>query len=58
MDLTPSASVDAIYNFEHGVCVLTHDPLDVEKISNSVKDDAAGATAIFIGTTRNSFKGE
>jgi molybdopterin synthase catalytic subunit len=58
MDITPSASVDAVYNFEHGVCVLTHEPLDTQMISSSVGDRAAGATVVFIGTTRNSFEGK
>ncbi|KAJ7169835.1 molybdenum cofactor synthesis 2 [Mycena filopes] len=32
--------------------------LDVNTIIESVGDDGAGATAVFIGTTRNSFKGK
>jgi len=41
-----------------GICVLTHHALDVNQIITSVGDDSAGATAVFIGTTRNSFKGK
>ncbi|KZT30600.1 molybdenum cofactor synthesis 2 [Neolentinus lepideus HHB14362 ss-1] len=53
-----SASVDARDETELGVAVLTHGPLNVEHIVASVADDGAGATAVFIGTTRNSFKGK
>ncbi|CCL99028.1 uncharacterized protein FIBRA_01037 [Fibroporia radiculosa] len=55
---TPSASVDALLDIPEGICVLTHAPLAVEDIIKSVEDDRAGATAVFIGTTRNSFKGK
>ncbi|EGO26539.1 hypothetical protein SERLADRAFT_339519, partial [Serpula lacrymans var. lacrymans S7.9] len=41
-----------------GTCVLTYAPLDVDAIIRSVGDDGAGATAVFIGTTRDSFKGK
>jgi molybdopterin synthase catalytic subunit len=41
-----------------GDCVLTYGPLDVEAIITSVSDDGAGATAVFIGTTRNTFQGD
>ena len=37
---------------------MTYQALDVEEIIRSVGDDGAGATAVFIGTTRNSFKGK
>lgn len=37
--------------------MLTHHTLNVDQIISSVSDNAAGATAVFIGTTRNSFKG-
>ncbi|KDQ63523.1 hypothetical protein JAAARDRAFT_189089 [Jaapia argillacea MUCL 33604] len=50
-------SVDARSETDWGICVLTHTPLDVPQIIQSVGDPAAGATAVFIGTTRNSFKG-
>lgn len=53
-----SASFDITLETTDGVCVLTHQPLDVEQIVKSVGDDSAGATAVFIGTTRNSFKGK
>lgn len=55
---TPAASVDKTQKFEQGICVLTHEPLDIQSIVSSVSDNAAGATALFIGTTRNSFKGK
>jgi molybdopterin synthase catalytic subunit len=54
---SPSASVDAYMETLGGICVLTHHALDVNQIITSVGDDSAGATAVFIGTTRNSFKG-
>ncbi|KAI0322658.1 molybdenum cofactor synthesis 2 [Amylostereum chailletii] len=52
-----AASIEGRLTTDDGVCVLTYEPLDVNKIISSVADDAAGATAVFIGTTRNSFKG-
>jgi len=55
---SPSASVDAHLEMLEGICVLTHQTLNVDRIINSVGDDSAGATAVFIGTTRNSFKGK
>ena len=54
----PSASVDAQLDIPEGTCVLTYEPLNVQEIIQSVGDDSAGATAVFVGTTRNSFKGE
>ena len=53
----PSASIEARLEIPEGTCVLTYQPLDVQTVIRSVGDDAAGATAVFIGTTRNSFKG-
>ncbi|RPD55815.1 molybdenum cofactor synthesis 2 [Lentinus tigrinus ALCF2SS1-6] len=58
MASTPPASVEARLDIPEGTCALTYEPLDVQAIINSVTDDAAGATAVFIGTTRNSFKGK
>ncbi|KAI0801182.1 molybdenum cofactor synthesis 2 [Fomes fomentarius] len=58
MSSFPSASVEARLDIAEGSCALTYQPLDVQAIMQSVGDDAAGATAIFIGTTRNSFKGK
>ncbi|KAH9950399.1 molybdenum cofactor synthesis 2 [Amylocystis lapponica] len=55
---TPPASVDARLEISEGICVLTHDALNVAEIIRSVGDDRAGAIATFIGTTRNSFKGK
>ena len=57
MATAPSASVEARLDIPEGTCVLTYEPLDVQSIIHSVADDGAGATAVFIGTTRNSFKG-
>jgi molybdopterin synthase catalytic subunit len=36
---------------------LTYDPLDVAQIMNTVRDDGAGALALFVGTTRDNFNG-
>ncbi|TFK41212.1 molybdenum cofactor synthesis 2 [Crucibulum laeve] len=57
MDLPPSTSVEATFEIPEGICVLSYS-LNVQQIIQSVQDDAAGATAVFIGTTRNSFKGK
>lgn len=53
----PNTSTAAREDWEGDTCVLTYEPLDVDAIMRSVRDDNAGATAVFIGTTRNSFKG-
>lgn len=53
----PSTSTAAREDWEGGACVLTYEPLDVDAIILSTRDESAGATAVFIGTTRNSFKG-
>lgn len=37
---------------------LSRDPLDVNKIYNSVGDASCGAVSIFVGTTRNNFEGK
>ena len=55
--VTPPASVAAEFQIPEGTFVLTYDKLDSEAIIRSVQDDAAGAIAVFIGTTRNSFQG-
>jgi molybdopterin synthase catalytic subunit len=55
--LPPSASVDAYLETSEGICALTHQALNVDQIIKSVGDHGAGATCVFIGTTRNSFKG-
>ncbi|EJD04073.1 molybdenum cofactor synthesis 2 [Fomitiporia mediterranea MF3/22] len=55
---SPSASTEAHLTTEHGACVLTYNPLNPLAIIDSVGSDEAGAKAIFIGTTRNSFKGK
>jgi molybdopterin synthase catalytic subunit len=51
-------SAEAQLNTAEGICVLTYDPLDIGQIVKSVGDDSAGATTVFVGTTRNSFEGE
>lgn len=53
----PAASVEARLEIPEGICVLTYEKLDTQTIIQSMSDDGAGATAVFIGTTRNSFKG-
>lgn len=53
----PSTSIEAREEVGRSICTLTYKPLDVGEITQSVSDDGAGATAIFIGTTRNSYKG-
>ncbi|KAA1471542.1 molybdenum cofactor synthesis 2 [Dentipellis sp. KUC8613] len=58
MSSTNSASVEGRLDTAEGSCVLTYAPLNTEEIVASVADDAAGATAVFIGTTRNSFRGK
>jgi molybdopterin synthase catalytic subunit len=55
--LSPSTSVEASLTIPEGVCVLSYS-LDVQQIISSVQDDTAGANAVFIGTTRNYFKGK
>jgi molybdopterin synthase catalytic subunit len=57
MALAPETSIDARLVTEDGICAITHDTLDTDAIVQSVGDGSAGATAVFIGTTRNSFKG-
>ena len=54
----PNASVEAREEMLEGIAVLTYSKLNTESIIREVSDDRAGATAIFIGTTRDSFKGE
>ncbi|GBE78002.1 molybdenum cofactor synthesis 2 [Sparassis latifolia] len=53
-----STSVNASLEIPEGTCVLTYDALDVQHIIASVANDGVGATTVFIGTTRNSFKGK
>lgn len=52
-----AASFATKREFEQGECVLTYDRLDVDSIVKSVSNDSTGATAVFIGTTRNTFQG-
>ncbi|KAJ6604604.1 molybdenum cofactor synthesis 2 [Mycena vulgaris] len=51
-----SASVAATLELVNATCALSSDRLLTDQIISSVGDDGAGATAVFIGTTRNSFK--
>jgi molybdopterin synthase catalytic subunit len=53
-----NASVETSLETPEGICVLTYEPLDVERIRSCVSDDGAGASVVFIGTTRNNFAGE
>ncbi|KAK6981663.1 Molybdopterin biosynthesis MoaE [Favolaschia claudopus] len=55
MDST--ASIPLSLQLENGQCALGFS-LDVQRIIDSVSHDEAGAIAVFIGTTRNSFKGK
>jgi molybdopterin synthase catalytic subunit len=55
--LIPSASTSAKVETAQSICVLTYDSLDVNTVISAVGDDRAGANAVFIGTTRNSFEG-
>ena len=55
--LNPPASVATKFEIPEGTFVLTYDKLESEVIIQSVQDYTAGATAVFIGTTRNSFQG-
>lgn len=57
MDTDNAASVPAKLEAAAGSCELTYDSLDTQTIIDSVRAPEAGALAIFIGTTRNSFKG-
>lgn len=47
--LSPSASIDATSDISEGRCVLSHTRINVDEVINSVRDDGAGATAVFIG---------
>ncbi|KAF5384898.1 hypothetical protein D9615_001482 [Tricholomella constricta] len=58
MSLSPATSIEARFTIPQGVCALSYAALDPEHIIKSVQDDSAGAVAVFIGTTRNSFKGK
>lgn len=55
---SPAASVEAFLLTPAGCCALTYEPLSSQNIISFVQDNAAGAIAVFIGTTRNSFKGK
>ena len=55
--LSHPASVTTKLEIPEGTFALTYDKLDSEAIIRSVQDDTAGAIAVFIGTTRNSFQG-
>lgn len=57
MPVWPDASAEAREEIPEGVAVLTYEELSTKRITEEVEDPRAGATAIFIGTTRNSFRG-
>ncbi|KAK0446382.1 Molybdopterin biosynthesis MoaE [Desarmillaria tabescens] len=49
---TPNTSIDIALDVPGGVCSITSQPLDVQQIVKYVgPDNAAGATAVFIGRT-------
>ena len=50
-DIAHCASTDAVIEDDEGICVLTHNDLEVQDILACVQDDRAGAIASFIGTT-------
>jgi len=52
MYLIPSASVDATSHIPEGRCTLSYAQINVDEIINSVRDDGAGATAVFVGEFR------
>lgn len=55
----PEASVAAKKTTSLGDTLeLTYEKLNTEAITATVKDDGAGAIAVFIGTTRDSFQGK
>jgi len=54
----PSTSVEAREEVGRSICVLSYKSLKIDEIIKSVSDDGAGATALFIGTTRNSYQGK
>lgn len=55
----PAASTAAKETTALGdILELTYERLNAEMITATVKDDGAGAIALFIGTTRDSFQGQ
>ncbi|KAF4572963.1 Molybdenum cofactor synthesis 2 [Pleurotus pulmonarius] len=52
------ASYAVSVGVDGGICALSYEELNSAQIIKSVGDDAAGAVAVFIGTTRNSFGGK
>ncbi|KAF9044595.1 MoaE-domain-containing protein [Hymenopellis radicata] len=56
--MAPKASVDARLDTQRGRCIISSQPLDVQEAISYVGDGSAGAIAVFVGTTRNSFKGK
>lgn len=55
MTLPSPQSVDVFVESPQAICALTHRRLDVQSIIASVHDEAAGATAIFIGFDFHSY---
>ena len=54
MSLVPSASIDATSDIPEGRCTLSYAPINVDDVINFVRDDGAGATAVFIGEFKRS----
>ncbi|KAG9014719.1 Molybdopterin synthase catalytic subunit [Tulasnella sp. JGI-2019a] len=54
---SPSEADASCQTPEGDIAVLTFDILDSSIITRSVQSDQAGAVALFIGTTRDNFKG-
>ncbi|KAL9716292.1 hypothetical protein Ac2012v2_000738 [Leucoagaricus gongylophorus] len=57
MSLRPATSTESSVKIPEGTISISY-TLDIQEIIRSVQDDTAGATAVFIGTTRNSFQGK
>ncbi|KAK0535739.1 hypothetical protein OC834_001427 [Tilletia horrida] len=54
----PPSSVSATTSTEAGdVAQLTYEPIDEAAVLKAVRDPGAGATCLFVGTTRDSFHG-
>lgn len=54
----PSSNSSSIKSQHGDEAVLTYDVLDEKDAIAFVADDGAGATVLFSGTTRDSFRGE
>ena len=54
----PSSVPGSVKSRLGDAAVLTYDELDEKEAMRFVADDGAGATVLFSGTTRDSFKGQ